>query len=223
MVVRFRLGRPPYVGRCSSRQLDNAGSPGAHIWARSLTIPGAPFSYTLGQGRTIVDRWAVDGVYDLELHGPNCFYRQYAGSPTSHLVVALRQVSSEDVEFEVALAPGRAKAVPVTIDDAHGRKRSDTIRAGRATTYRFSTIRTGGWYDVTFTSADDADFAVTAAGQLESCAVLTSDPQFGSGPRTAWVRPWAAAPRVTRTVTAPPPQRQANSHGKKAQQLGPRG
>ncbi|MFL6101353.1 MAG: phosphocholine-specific phospholipase C [Actinomycetales bacterium] len=200
--------------------LHNAGSLGAHIWARSLTIPGAPFSYTLGKGRTIRDKWAVEGVYDLELHGPNGFYRQYAGSPTSPLAVVLRQVSSDDVEFEVTLAPGHAKAVPVTIDDAYGRKRPDTIRAGRGTRYRFSTSRTGGWYDVTFTSSDDADFAVTAAGQLESCAVLTSDPQFGRGPRTGWVRPWAPTPLVTRTVTAPPPP-QPHGHGKKAQQLGP--
>jgi phospholipase C len=198
----------------------NSGSIGAHVYARSLALPNAPFSYSLGKQSSISDQWTVSDVYDLELHGPNGFFRYYAGSPASPVSVHVRQTGSSEITFDVSLAPGHAPA-KLTVDDAYGRTVTATIRGGRATSFSFRTTRTGGWYDVTFTNAADPDFVVTAAGRLETSDDLTSDPQFGGNrPRPRWRRNWEPRHQGSRGPLVLPPAG-PRPHGKQNQQFGP--
>ena len=61
----------------------NQGSLGVGLQARSLTVAGAPYSYTVGAGHQIAVALANPGTYDLSLHGPNGFFRHFAGSPAT--------------------------------------------------------------------------------------------------------------------------------------------
>ena len=63
----------------------NRGKLGVHFQARSLTVAGAPFSYTIGAGDELVVSLPNPGTYDLSLHGPNGFFRHFAGSAATAL------------------------------------------------------------------------------------------------------------------------------------------
>ncbi|GAB3913380.1 phospholipase C, phosphocholine-specific [Microlunatus endophyticus] len=184
--------------------LTNRGSLGVHVQARSLTVPNAPFSYTIGAGHSLSDAWPVTGVYDLELHGPNGFFRQVAGAPTSPLQVAVSQRGPHSIELELS-APHGHSAVTAQIDDAYGHDHSVRVPAGRSVTVSVETTSTGGWYDVRVTTAADADFVTTAAGRLEASPGLTSDPQLGGVRRQPWTRPWTPSHvfRAARSVGGP--------------------
>ena len=63
--------------------VENNGRLGVHLQARSLTVPGAPYSYTIGAGDRLAVTLPNPGAYDLSVHGPNGFFRHFAGSPVS--------------------------------------------------------------------------------------------------------------------------------------------
>ena len=66
---------------------ENHGRLGVQLQARSLTVPGAPYSYTIGAGDQLTATLPNPGTYDLSLHGPNGFFRHFAGSPATSLAV----------------------------------------------------------------------------------------------------------------------------------------
>ncbi len=61
----------------------NDGRLGVQLQARSLTVAGAPYSYTIGAGDDLTATLPNPGTYDLSLHGPNGFFRHFAGSPAT--------------------------------------------------------------------------------------------------------------------------------------------
>jgi phospholipase C len=60
---------------------------GVGLQVRSLTVDGAPYTYTIGAGDELMARLPNPGTYDLSVHGPNGFFRHYAGSPATVLQV----------------------------------------------------------------------------------------------------------------------------------------
>ncbi len=58
----------------------NGGALGAHVQARFLAPAGAPHSYTVGAGDRLQASWPVSADYDIHLHGPNGFFRRFAGT-----------------------------------------------------------------------------------------------------------------------------------------------
>jgi phospholipase C len=65
--------------------IKNRGKLGVGLQARSLTVPGAPYSYTVAAGDKLTTALTNPGTYDLSLHGPNGFFRHFAGSPATEL------------------------------------------------------------------------------------------------------------------------------------------
>jgi phospholipase C len=163
----------------------NYGWLGVHLQARSLTVAGAPYSYTIGAGDEIAIALANPGTYDLSIHGPNGFYRHFAGSPATVLQVeehgsddvgklSLRLTDSDDRR---ALAGRPAPVIVVEIADAYGADRQIELKGSDEIT--IDTRRSGGWYDIALTTKSDPSFSYRLAGRIESGAALTSDPQLG--------------------------------------------
>lgn len=181
--VAFRA-RPNALGLTVA----NPGRLGVHLQARSLTVPGAPFSYTIGPGDELATTLPNPGTYDLSLHGPNGFFRQFAGSPATVIAVESRShADSGEIRLRLT-APtehGRSggehgrgpRSTRVQLADAYGPDREIELRGTREVT--IDTSHSGGWYDITLTAPSDPSFAVEFAGRLESVARLTSDPQLG--------------------------------------------
>jgi phospholipase C len=185
-----RLGYRFHVGLGADAKnlrlaVQNAGQLGVHLQARSLTVAGAPYSYTIGAGQSVAVALANPGTYDLSVHGPNGFFRRIAGGPATVLAVEEVPTLIEDGRLELLLTNtgghpgallGRPAAV-VNVADAYGPARQ--IRINLVGTVAVDTGNSGGWYDITLTTPADPAFSYQLAGRLESPAPLTSDPQLG--------------------------------------------
>jgi phospholipase C len=155
----------------------NQGSLGVGLQARSLTVAGAPYSYTIGAGHQIAVALPNPGTYDLSLHGPNGFFRHFSGSPATAISVE-EQSDHEIGKLRLRLTHGNHRhPVVVEIADAYGARRH--IRLHRTEEITIDTHHSGGWYDVALSTPSDPSFSYQLAGRLESGARLTSDPQLG--------------------------------------------
>ena len=164
--------------------VQNSGELGTYLQARSLTVAGAPYTYTIGAGDELAVSLANPGTYDLSLHGPNGFYRHYGGSPQTAIKV---QEMTRDLLGVVTLritagAAGSGRqhpARPVVIDviDAYGVDRK--VKCEGTAEIIVGTRHAGGWYDLSLSAPSDASFSYKLAGRLESGGQLTSDPQLG--------------------------------------------
>jgi phospholipase C len=164
--------------------VQNPGKLGTFLQARSLTVAGAPYTYTIGAGDELALRLANPGTYDLSLHGPNGFFRHYAGSPQTTIEVQEAMNVRAGIVKLLIHAGGpsagrgrRRHRLIVDVVDAYG-GRYQVEGDGRAEIV-VATRRTGGWYDLALTSPSDAGFIYQLAGRLDSGRQLTSDPQLG--------------------------------------------
>jgi phospholipase C len=182
-----RLGYRFHVGFDAGPQtlglaFRNPGKLGVGIQARSLSVAGAPYSYTIGAGDALDVSLPNPGTYDLSLHGPNGFFRHFAGSPASTLRVEARDDHGTGL-LRLRLTDrsgrgGRGRApVTVTVADAYGSDRR--VRLNGTEDLTIDTHRSGGWYDIAIATPSDPSFAYQLAGRLESSDRLTSDPQLG--------------------------------------------
>ena len=156
----------------------NSGALGFHVQARSLTVTGAPYSYTVGAGDRLSARLPNPGTYDLSLHGANGFYRHFAGSPASRVTVAPNLDHGAGKLTLKISHPGTGGPVTVKIADAYGGEQR--LRVDGSDRITIDTRRSGGWYDLAISSPQDPSFAYAIAGRLESARTLTSDPQLGA-------------------------------------------
>lgn len=145
-------------------EIHNTGSVGAHFQARLLAPEGAPHSYTVGAGDTLSVRWPVSGDYEIHLHGPNGFFRSYAGTAGADPAPAnLRR-------------EGRSQRLAVT---APRKAEITNAYAGEIRSRHLDTRVTGGWYDLTLT-LPGTTWARGFAGHLENGRPSVSDPQLGA-------------------------------------------
>jgi phospholipase C len=157
----------------------NHGGLGVHLQARSLTVPGAPYSYTIGAGDELNTAVPNPGTYDLSLHGPNGFFRHFSGSPDTVVQVDVHtDHRAGRLRLRLTAGGGHHRGpIVVRIADAYGPDRQVKLRGTREITV--DTRHSGGWYDIALSTPSDASFGYQLAGRLESGARLTSDPQLG--------------------------------------------
>ncbi len=100
--------------------VENQGTLGVQLQARSLTVPGAPYSYTIGAGDALSTAVPNPGTYDLSLHGPNGFFRHLAGSPDTVVRVEVRtDARAGRVRLRLAGSDGRRRPLVVDLADAY--------------------------------------------------------------------------------------------------------
>jgi phospholipase C len=170
--------------RALNLAIKNRGKLGVGLQARSLTVAGAPYTYTIGAGDKLTAALTNPGTYDLSLHGPNGFFRHFAGSPATELRVdAKGDHESGRLRLRVAHLGDdhrdrrRKRPIVVEVADAYGRDRKVELHGVEVITV--DTGHSGGWYDIALTTASDPTFSYQLAGRLESAGRLTSDPQLG--------------------------------------------
>jgi phospholipase C len=155
----------------------NSGRLGAQLQARSNTVKGAPFSYTVGAGRTLHPVLTANGHFDISFHGPNGFYRRFAG--TTHdprLEVTARR---EGGRLVLTLHNRSHEALHAHVADAYDRDRTVRVGPGRRRHVRIGVAHTHGWYDVLVTVRDQPHVTRGLAGRLDDGRASTSDPQLG--------------------------------------------
>jgi len=162
----------------------NRGELGVYLQARSLTVAGGPYTYTIGARHELAITLANPGTYGLSLYGPNGFFRHYAGSPrTTIKVEETAQDRAGTVKLRIiagAVSSGGGRdrhPVTIRVVDAYGRDYK--VRCDGSAEIVTETSKSGGWYDLALTSPEDVSFRYQLAGRLESSGKLTSDPQLG--------------------------------------------
>ncbi|MEV4757810.1 phosphocholine-specific phospholipase C [Micromonospora sp. NPDC049559] len=164
--------------------LTNRGTAGAVFHTRARTPGAADLTakmFTVEAGRQLRATFPVPatGGYDVEVHGPNGFYRRFAaGTRTAGPEVSLRRAGQGDAVQVVVVNGGHP--VEVTVVDAYGHGRPTTRRLRSGERIEYPVARdTHGWYDVRVTSGGDAGFVRALAGHVENGRSSVSDPALG--------------------------------------------
>jgi phospholipase C len=181
-----RLSRAvPYVLHVEARQEDgalalsfrNEGAAGAvfHVYDRNH-LDRIPRRYTVEAGRSLTDRWAVDGAYDLWGLGPNGFVRGFFGTADGPGIETALAYRPRQRALELQLANRGEQAVRLSLESrvyAPAATRTIAVAAHGAASMRWDVSASGNWYDLTL-RADG--FVRRFAGRLETGANGISDP-----------------------------------------------
>ena len=150
--------------------------------------------YTVAAGSQVEDSWDLqafkEGRYRFRVHGPNGFYREFAGSGADPAVTILFDdlgksgpgimTPSSQVGVRVKVDEA-ASAVSLRLrDHAYGNAPAERrVSAGEGGLLTMSTAASSGWYDLSVVVAGHEGFERRYAGRVETGEWGTSDPALG--------------------------------------------
>jgi phospholipase C len=164
----------------------NTGETGAVFQVFDNTDKAGPWRFTVGAGhRYAAGHWNPMGLdaYDLTVHGPNGFYRRFAGG-VADAGPALQLV--DDVGgVALVLKPGQAAVVEAALDSIYAPgaveagARRVTASSGETARSLWSLAASDGWYDIVVTSPVTPGLLRRYAGHLETGRASRTDPAIG--------------------------------------------
>jgi phospholipase C len=158
--------------------LRNAGAATAVFGVRTPAQP--PRSYTVEPARQVTDVWPADQGLDLEVHGPNGFFRRFAAGPQHPGVTARAGYDARGRELSLEFTNHGAHRADLVVDDRYAAHRTHlSLRPGETRTEHWPLARSHGWYGLTVTLTGDAAFALEYAGHIENGEDSISDPAMG--------------------------------------------
>ena len=133
----------------------------------------------------MVNSFALDAVpfnlarngFDVSVHGPNGFFRRFAGSTQNPLLEVT--AAREDGHLRLTLHNRSGQALRAHVEDAYDRNRTLRVGAGKRKHVRIGLAHTHGWYDVLVTVHGHPHVRRALAGRLDTGRPSTSDPQLG--------------------------------------------
>ncbi|HTR41063.1 MAG TPA: phospholipase C, phosphocholine-specific, partial [Pseudomonadales bacterium] len=146
---------------------------------------GRNWNYAVKAGDTIQDTFALaefpDGVYYLQLSGPNGFYREFRGSAADPLLeLALPPASNENSSAATLCLTNHdsQQSLTVTISDlAYGSSvKTVTLNPSETRNLTMDLSHSHGWYNWSIRIQDAPDFAQRYAGHIETGQESFSDP-----------------------------------------------
>jgi phospholipase C len=166
--------------------LVNVGDAGAVFQVFDNTDRAGPWRFTVGAGhRVAAGHWNPLGfeAYDLTVHGPNGFYRRFAGglaAPGPQL-----QLVEGGGGVALVLTPGPTAVVEAAMDPIYDLGAAET-RVRRVTASADSAVRcfwnlaaSDGWYDIVVTAPTTPGMTLRYAGHVESGRASRTDPAIG--------------------------------------------
>lgn len=145
-------------------------------------------AYAVKAGDALQDGWSLDGFpgkqYDLELFGPNGFFRRFTGDasdPDVQVACAYDTIKSGSSRpsgnIVLHIATGSLLQLEIT-DNAYGQP---TIRkqVNRKAAIVLNLEKSQRWYDFTITARDYPAFSKRYAGRVETGEAGISDPAMG--------------------------------------------
>jgi phospholipase C len=143
-----------------------------------------PWFYTVGAGKSVDDRLPVGAAgYDLSLHGPNGFFRRFAGVG-SHPKVAAPQVAARfdpraGLLHLTLRNAGTAPCRLTVVSNLGGPRAARRLAPGAVASLAWPIRRDAHWYDLTVTSDHDPVWLRHLAGHGETGRPSLSDPGIG--------------------------------------------
>ncbi|MBI2687193.1 MAG: phospholipase C, phosphocholine-specific [Acidobacteria bacterium] len=141
-------------------------------------------AYAVVAGGTLSDTWALDGFaderYSVRLHGPNGFYREFAGSVDDPpLTVSCRYVGG-DLELRVENHDAaRGFALGIADESYGGARQRVWVGAKEAKAIRLRLAKSLRWYDFGISVEGVPGYWRRYAGHVENGQIGSSDPAMG--------------------------------------------
>jgi phospholipase C len=167
--------------------MSNTGAATAAFHVRSADPEDLPRCYTVEPGQRLSGVWnaarAGRATYDLEIHGPNGFFRALrgasAGNGRANLIVRPRYKPQwQGLGLSIRNPSGRAVHVRIA-DQYSAEVRTLALRAWEEIDEDVSQLCHDAWYDLVLTVVEDGDFRRQFAGRIESGRDGISDPALG--------------------------------------------
>ena len=166
-----------FAGDTASVTFASRGPAGAVF---HVTSSGAPRDYTVGAGESITGSWSLPAAtsgQDIRVHGPNGFYREFAGQGPD--------ITAEPAgeNLRLAISNSSRSAVRLTLTSAYDGKHSEVTVPPRSTVpVIVPTVFGSGWYDVSVTADSGgaaSGYLRRLAGHIETGRPSISDPALG--------------------------------------------
>ncbi|WP_432383327.1 phosphocholine-specific phospholipase C [Duganella sp. P38] len=162
---------------------DNSGRAGAAFIVYSSQRTDGPWYYTVEAGRRIDhEAWRWPGeTYDLTVHGPNGFLRQFAGRLAGAAPALETRYDQGNLVLLLSNRDGRAPCRFTVTDNAYGAAvASHTVAAGHVAAIACDLARSYGWYDYSIASDADPQWLRRVAGHVETGRASRTDPVIGA-------------------------------------------
>lgn len=149
------------------------------------------WAYAVAAGDQLSDSWPLSGFkgdYELEVYGPNGFFRSFKGNADDpRLVITGGYAPGPSGKTPMAdkmilkIANSGSGSVKVRLEDqGYGLPAQEReIPAGSETTIGIDTAGSYGWYDLTIRAEDYPSFGQRFAGRVETGAPRKTDPVMG--------------------------------------------
>lgn len=184
----YRLSADARVeGRRVWIDLANAGTTAAVFQVFDATDAAGPWRFTLGAGeRYAAGHWNRETpleAYDLIVHGPNGFYRRFAGRVDQDVSIALTEAAG-GIVLNVANSATTAHTVAVAMDELYPiadrqRLRALTVGSGQSGRLAWPLVASDHWYSLTASVHGLPDFVRRFAGHVETGRAGKTDPGIG--------------------------------------------
>lgn len=162
---------------------ENSGRAGAvfHVYDL-LHLDRIPRRYTVEAGKTLDDDWNTEtdgGRYDLEIFGPNGFFRKYKGSPGASGLEVLLTCDTKKGGVAIDLVNKSKEDIDLEITaNAYGYKGAkENLKSSRKLRKKWALSESGNWYDFSVVLKDGGLYRF--AGRIETGKNSISDPAMG--------------------------------------------
>lgn len=164
----------------------NAGSVGAvfQVYALNRSNYTGPWTYTVGASDSVSDYWNgsvfANGIYALEVHGPNGFMRHWQGSAKSASVMPETQITYNPIGNSIQLIMTNAGTRSCTMTVTNGYNSEDvriyTVKAGGSVSDTWDLGSNANWYDLKATVSGLSNWIRRLAGHMENGLISTTEP-----------------------------------------------
>ncbi|WP_315823189.1 phospholipase domain-containing protein [Paraflavitalea speifideaquila] len=150
------------------------------------------WDYAVAAGDALTDNWKLsdfeNGIYHLQVYGPNGFFREFTGSkdePSVFIRPTYEPASDNPAQLSgklvLTFANGAKTPQTVIITDNAYKTASQTVivQPGRENLAIINTIKSHSWYDFTFTVKGHATYSKRYAGRIETGRNSKTDPLMG--------------------------------------------
>ncbi|ODS73337.1 MAG: phospholipase C, phosphocholine-specific [Cytophagaceae bacterium SCN 52-12] len=164
-------------------EFKNRGRAGAVFHVYDLYhLERIPKRYTVEAGKRLEDSWNTekdDGRYDLEIFGPNGFFRKYKGGPEFAGLEAVLTCDAKKGGIALDLVNRSKESKDIEIKaNAYGYKGSEEkLKAGGKLRKQWTLSESGNWYDFSVILRNGGLYRF--AGRVETGKDSISDPAMG--------------------------------------------
>jgi phospholipase C len=180
--VRLSAGNK-FFGLLASGAPFRIFAPGKSNMGNGHFDTGRVWNYAVKSGDSLADEFVVadfeQGMYHLQIHGPNGFFRGFRGTAEDPLFeVRLEPAGNTEAVVLKLVSHDSRRAMVVMVDDAAygGSPRSITLVASGKQDAALNLDGSHGWYDLRIRVQGSPDFEQRHAGHIETGRDSFSDP-----------------------------------------------